>query len=646
MKFTRAWLGDHLETKASLEEIAGKLTMLGLEVERVVDRAAALAPFTVGRVIEARRHPNADRLTVCRVDTGRGESQVVCGAPNARTGMKGVFAPVGAVIPESGEALQAATIRGVESRGMLCSEREMGLSDDHERIIELPEDATVGAPFAAVVGLDDPVVEVAVTANRGDCLGVRGIARELAAASLGTLKPFRAAPVEGAFESPVKWRRDLPAGQGHVCPMVVGRTFRGVVNGPSPKWIRDRLLAIGLRPISALVDITNYVTFDLGRPLHMFDADKLSGDLVMRLARPGETVLALDGGSYALEPDMVVIADPRAVHGIGGVMGGEASGCTESTVNAFLEVALFDPVRVASTGRRLGIESDARHRFERGVDPASALWGAEVAARLVRELCGGEASALTVAGEAAESGRRILRAPWRVRELGGADVPAAEQRRILDALGFETRLEDGRVQATVPSWRRDVEGEADLVEEVLRVWGFERVPPEPLRLETAMPERAVGLAQQRVATARRALAAHGMVEVVTWSFLDSRHAALFGGANTSLAVDNPISAELDAMRPSIVPNLIAAAARNADRGYPDVALFEVGPQYAGVRPEEQATVAAGLFAGASASRHWAEAARAVDSFDAKGAALAVLGACAAPLDKLKVTADAPEWYHP
>ena len=399
MKFTLSWLKQHLETDASVEVIGDRLTMLGLEIEEIVDPAADLAAFTVGRVISCEPHPDADRLSVCLVDTGERSVQVVCGAPNARTGMKGVFAPSGTHIPGTGLDLKKTKIRGVESNGMLCSEREMGLSDEHEGIIDLPEDSPIGAPFAAVMGLDDPVIDIAITPNRGDCLGVHGVARDLAAAGLGKLVDFDRSPVTGSFDSPIVWRRDFPDGDGDACPMVVGRSFRNLRNGPSPKWLQDRLNAIGLRPISALVDITNYVTMDLGRPLHVFDADKLAGHLTMRFARAGESVLALDGRTYDLAPDMVVIADDKAVHGIGGVMGGEDSGCTESTINVFLEVALFDPVRVASTGRRLGIESDARYRFERGLDPTSALWGAEVAARLVLDLCGGEASTVCSAGD-------------------------------------------------------------------------------------------------------------------------------------------------------------------------------------------------------------------------------------------------------
>ena len=644
MKFSLSWLEEHLETDAPLDAITDRLTALGLELEGVTDRGADLAAFTVGYVIEAKPHPNADRLSVCRVETAAGEVQVVCGAPNARTGMKGVFAPAGVFIPGTGIELKSAEIRGVASNGMLCSEREMGLSDEHEGIIELPADAPIGASFAQVAGLDDPVIEVQITPNRQDCAGVHGIARDLAAAGMGTLKPFDATPEPGTYESPIRWRRDFPDGLGDACPLVVGRHFRGVTNGPSPQWLRDRLRAIGLRPISALVDITNLVTMDLGRPLHVFDADKLAGDLTMRFARDGERILALDGKDYTLDSGMTVIADGRAVHGIGGIMGGEETGVTAATMNVFLEVALFDTVRTATTGRRLGIESDARYRFERGVDPASALWGAEVAARLVREFCGGEASTLTIAGEMPDARRTVTLRAGRVATLGGVDVPVAEQRRILDSLGFETSEADGAIAATAPTWRSDIDGEADLVEEVLRVRGYDTVPAVPLGLVGALPALAVDLSFQRARRARRALAGRGMVEAVTWSFMPSAQAALFDGAGLALA--NPISSDLDVMRPSILPNLIAAAGRNADRGHPDVALFEVGPQFADETPEGQARVAAGIFAGNAAPRHWAAPSRAPDAFDAKDAALAALGACAAPLEKLQITTDAPAWYHP
>ncbi len=646
MKFTLSWLRDHLETEATLEEIARRLTMIGLEVEEIRDPAAELAAFTAARVKSAEPHPNADKLKVCVVETATGEVQVVCGAPNARAGMIGVFAPVGTHIPGTGLDLTRAKIRGIESNGMLLSEREIGLSDDHEGIVELAPDTPVGTPLARVLGRDDPVIELAITPNRADCLGVHGVARDLAAAGLGSLKPFDRTPVAGTFDSPIQWHRDFPAGMEDACPMVVGRYFRNLRNGPSPKWMQDRLTAIGLRPISALVDITNYVTFDLGRPLHVFDADRLEGDLVMRFARKGETILALDGRTYELAEGMTVIADARGVHGIAGVMGGEESGCTEETTNVFLEVALFDPVRTATTGRRLGIESDARFRFERGVDPQSALWGAEVAARLIVECCGGEASRLTVAGEMPEWRREIALRPERLARFGGLEVEAAEARCILDALGFETTRRDGAIVAVPPSWRRDVEGEHCLVEEVLRIHGFDRIPETPLPRETALPEPALSPTQRRVALARRVLAGRGMMEAVTWSFTSSTDAELFGGVDERLRLANPISAELDVMRPSILPNLLAAARRNADRGFPDLALFEVGPTYRDDSAEGQDTVAAGVRHGRTGPRHWRAQPRPVDVFDAKADALAVLADIGAPTAGLQTVAEAPSWYHP
>lgn len=650
MKFTLNWLKDHLETEAPLEAIVERLSMLGLEVEGVEDRAAALRPFTVARVLAAEPHPDADRLRVCRVETAQGEVQVVCGAPNARTGMWGVFAPAGSRVPGTGLDLKKGVIRGVESNGMLVSERELGLSDEHEGIIDLGDGAglAVGQSFAALQGLDDPVIEIAITPNRADCLGVRGIARDLAAAGLGSLKPSALLqPVEGSFDSPLKWRRDLPADREAACPYVAGRYFRGVTNGPSPRWLQERLKAIGLRPISALVDITNYVTYDLGRPLHVFDAAKVKGDPTMRFARPGEEILALDGRSYALDPEVLVIADEKGPEGIGGIMGGELSGCTEETTEVFLEVALFDPILVATTGRRLGINSDARYRFERGLDPESARWGVEVAARLILELCGGEVSQVVSAGTIPASERRVTLRPERVAALGGVAVPAERQQALLSALGFAVAAgEGGRLDCGVPSWRHDVEGEACLVEEVLRLEGYEAIPAVSLPRDSALPQPALSLAQKRVSAVRAALAWAGLEEAVTFSFIAERQARAFGWENEALRLDNPISADLDVMRPSVLPTLLEAAVRNADRGFPDVGLFEVGPQYAGTKPADQASVAAALRAGQSGSRHWLQPARAVDAFDAKADALRVLEALGVPLENLQVTADAPAWYHP
>ncbi|SMF62826.1 phenylalanyl-tRNA synthetase beta subunit [Tistlia consotensis] len=649
MKFTLSWLRDHLETAASVEKICETLSLIGLEVESVEDRGRALAPFTVAYVEEAAPHPNADRLRVCQLRTKDGPVQVVCGAPNARTGMTGVFAPTGTHIPGTGIDLKSGMIRGVASNGMLVSEREMGLSDDHEGIIDLsPAEGAaapqVGTPFARILGLDDVIIEVGITPNRGDCLGVRGIARDLAAAGLGRLKPFQAPKVEGSYASPIEWR--ITEGAEGYCPFVAGRHFRGLTNGPSPAWLQRRLTAIGLRPISALVDITNYVTFDLGRPLHVFDAAKVKGDPTMRFAREGEEILALDGRTYALDPETLVIADGNGPEGIGGVMGGELSGCTEETTEVFLEVALFDPISVAFAGRRLGIHSDARYRFERGLDPESGAWGPEVAARLILELCGGEASEVVTAGTIPDTKRSLVLRKDRCETLGGVPVPDGEQVRILQDLGFEVTDRGDDLEVAVPSWRPDVECEACLVEEVLRLHGYEHLPTSPLTLDTAMPLPALSTAQRRASAARTALCWSGLEECVTFSFVAERHARLFGWSDEALRLDNPISAELDVMRPSVLIPLIEAAARNADRGFGDSGLFEVGPAYETAAPDGQRQVAAALRVGHAAPRHWAAERRPVDAFDAKADALRVLEAAGAPVDNLQVSTDAPGWYHP
>jgi phenylalanyl-tRNA synthetase beta chain len=646
MKFTLSWLEDHLITDASLDEILETLTRIGLEVESVWNPGRDLAPFVVGHVVEARQHPNADRLRLCLIDTGSGEPvQVVCGAPNARTGMKGVFAAVGTTIPGTGMALKAGNIRGEASNGMLCSEREMGLSEEHEGIIELPDDAPVGQPFAPVMGLDDPVIDVAVTPNRQDCLGVYGIARDLAAAGLGELREFAPAPVAGSFDSPIKVDLDLLAESPEACPCFVGRYFRGVKNGPSPAWMQRRLRAIGLRPISALVDITNYVTYDLGRPLHVFDAKTVTGNIRPRLARDGETMLALNGKEYTLDATMTVIADEAKAEGLGGVMGGETSGCTEATTDVFLEVALFDPLRTAATGRKLQIESDARYRFERGVDPAMVIPGAEHATRLIQQLCGGAASALVIAGSPEVPPTEVIFRPDRVRTLGGLELDPERQAGILEALGFALdRGDPDRWRVVAPTWRSDVEGEADIVEEVCRIHGLDKVPSVPLPREQVISLPSLSAGQRRVPRAKRALAARGMVECVTWSFTSSAWAALFGGNALKLA--NPISADLDQMRPSVLPNLLLAAQRNHARGYADLALFEAGPAYRTDKPDGQDLVAGGIRTGQVVGRHWAGGARPVDAFDAKADAIAALAAAGAPVDNLQVVAEAPAWYHP
>jgi phenylalanyl-tRNA synthetase beta chain len=644
MKFTLSWLKEHLDTTASLEEIRQRLTMLGLEVEGITNAAETLKGFVVGYVVEAKQHPNADRLRVCTVDTGSGVVQVVCGAPNARTGMKGIFAPTGSYIPGTDLHLKASKIRGEDSNGMLCSSRELQLGDDHSGIIDLPAETRTGAPAAEALGLDDPVIEIKVTPNRGDCLGVHGIARDLAAAGVGTLQPFKSERVKGTYASPIKWTHGCEARPDSPCPIVVGRHFRGLKNGPSPDWLQRRLKAIGLRPISILVDITNLVTFDLNRPLHVFDARKLAGDLVMRQAREGETILALDGKTYTLDPSVSVIADSKAAHGIGGVMGGEETGVQNDTTEVFLEVAYFTPIKVAATGRKLGIQSDARYRFERGIDPQSVEWGTDVATRLILELCGGEASEITRSGVMPKWERSYDLRADRVKTLTAIDVPAKATADILTKLGFGI-TGSGPWTAAVPSWRPDVIGEADLVEEVTRVYGFDHIPTTSLPQLSATSKPVRTPFQQRVPQARRALAARGMSEAVTWSFLPRKKAERFGGGAEDLRLLNSIDATLDTMRPSILPNLIEAAARNEARGLADPALFEVGPTYQNATPSGQRPVAAGVRHNMAVPRNWQGPARTVDAFDAKADALAVLAAIGAP-DNLATHAGAPDWYHP
>jgi phenylalanyl-tRNA synthetase beta chain len=644
MKFTLSWLKEHLDTTATLDEVRDRLTMLGLEVEDITNAAETLKGFVVGYVVEAVQHPNADRLRVCKVDTGSGIVQVVCGAPNARTGMKGVFAPTGSYIPGTDLLLKASKIRGEDSNGMLCSSRELQLGDDHSGIIDLPADTRTGAPAAEALGLDDPVIEIKVTPNRGDCLGVHGIARDLAASGLGTLRPIKADKIKGTFKSPIKWTHGYEPRPDSPCPLVVGRYFRGLKNGPSSDWLQRRLKAIGLRPISALVDITNLVTFDLNRPLHVFDAKKLAGDLVMRQAREGESILALDGKTYALDPSVSVIADAKGPHGIGGVMGGEDTGVREDTTDVFLEVAYFTPMPVAATGRKLGILSDARYRFERGIDPQSCWWGAEVAARLILELCGGETSEVVSSGVMPNWERSYTLRADRVKTLTAIDVPAQQTADILGKLGFSVSG-NGPWTAGVPSWRPDIVGEADLVEEVTRVFGFDHIPTTSLpRLHpTSRPVRTP--LQQRAPLARRALAARGMNEAVTWSFLPRKQAERFGGGGADLRLLNSIDATLDTMRPSILPTLIDAASRNEARGLSNPALFEVGPQYKDATPAGQRPVASGVRHNMAVPRNWQGPARTVDAFDAKADALAVLAAIGAP-DNLSTQAGAPDWYHP
>jgi phenylalanyl-tRNA synthetase beta chain len=635
MKFTLSWLKEHLDTDASAQEIADKLTAIGLEVEEVSSPAEALAPFRVAKVLTAEKHPQADKLQVLSVDAGTGETiQVVCGAPNAHAGMVGVFGPPGTYIPGSDITLKVAAIRGVESRGMMCSSRELELGDDHSGIIELPDDAPVGTAYTQYAGLDDPVFDVNVTPNRQDAMGVRGIARDLAAAGLGTLKPLGVPQIEGSFPCPVPVRVEDPEG----CPAFFGRAIKGLRNGASPDWMQRRLKAAGQRPISALVDITNYVMIDLGRPSHAYDIAKLSGGLNARAAREGEKVLALNEKEYTLEPFMTVIADERQVHDIGGIMGGEDSGVSEQTTDVMLEIAYFTPERIARTGQALGLTSDARSRFERGVDPGFLDDGLAILTGLILDICGGEPSAEVRAGQPPLDRRVISFDFGRTKALGGIDVPEDRQRAILDNLGFEV---NGNA-VTVPTWRRDVEGTADLVEEIARITGYDQLPSTPLQRAPGVAKATATRSQLVERRVRRTAAARGLDEAVTWSFISEAEAAAFGGGEWRLA--NPISEEMKVMRPSLLPGLIAASRRNLDRGASSVRLFEIGRRY--LADAERPTLAF-LFAGERTARAWQSGkGQGFDAFDAKAEVLALLDAAGAPVDNLQVFPDAGPTWHP
>jgi phenylalanyl-tRNA synthetase beta chain len=647
MKFTLSWLKDHLDTDEPVEKLADKLTMIGLEVEHLEDKAKALAPFTIARVISAEQHPNADRLRVCMVETGNGAApvQVVCGAPNARAGLVSVFSPPGTYIPGKNITLGVGTIRGVESRGMLCSAAELQISEDHDGIMELPADAPVGKAYAEWAGLGDPLFEINLTPNRPDCAGVHGIARDLAAADMGKFKDAGIKPIKGEFPCPVK----VTVEDKKLCPGFALRLVRGVKNGPSPQWLQQRLTSIGLRPINALVDITNFMTYDRARPLHVFDASKVTGNLTVRRARDGETLLALDGRTYTLDNGVCVIADDHGVESLAGIMGGEASGCDETTTDVLIESALWNEINIAQTGRKLGINSDARYRFERGVDPAFMVPGLELAAKLVMEICGGTPSENVVVGNAYGDDRIIEFPLSEVKRLAGIEVPFPQARRILTHLGFMVAGSGPVVKVAIPSWRSDVHGKADIVEEIVRIVGVDQVPMTPFERGEEPRKPVLTPLQLRTRRARRGLAARGMVEAVTWSFISKQAAVLFGGGKSELALANPIAADLSDMRPSLLPGLIAAAQANFDRGLPDVALFEVGQIFKGDRPEDQFVAASGIRHGFASSkglgRHWSGSASA-DAFDAKTDALAVLSAAGAPMQALQIVPGGPPWLHP
>jgi len=647
VKFTLSWLKEHLDTDEPLEKLADKLTMIGLEVEHIEDKAKALVPFTIARVISAEQHPNADRLRVCMVDTGDGGTpvQVVCGAPNARAGLVSVFSPPGTFIPGKNITLGIGTIRGVESRGMLCSAAELQISEDHDGIMELPADAPIGAPYALWAALGDPLIEINLTPNRQDCAGVHGIARDLAAADMGKFRDHAIKPVKGEFPCPVK----VTVEDARLCPGFALRLVRGVRNGPSPEWLQKRLISIGLRPINALVDITNFMTFDRARPLHVFDAAKVRGNLTVRRARDSESLLALDGRTYTLDNGVCVIADDHGVESLAGIMGGVASGCSEATTDVLIESALWNEINIAQTGRKLGINSDARYRFERGVDPAFMVPGLEMATRMVMELCGGTPSENIVVGKAFGDDRVIDFPLTEVKRLAGIDVPLPEMKIILTRLGFMMAGSGPVMKVAVPSWRTDVHGKADIVEEIVRIVGVDKVPMTPFERGDDARKPVLTAIQLRTRRAKRALAARGMVEAVTWSFIAKPAAELFGGGQPELALANPIASDLSDMRPSLLPGLVAAAQANSDRGFPDVALFEVGQVFKGDRPEDQFVAASGVRHGFASSkgigRHWSGSAMA-DALDGKADAFAVLSAAGTPMQALQVVPGGPDWLHP
>ena len=640
MKFTLSWLKDFLDTNASVDEIAERLTAIGLEIEEVVDPLAAVKDLIVVSVDECVAHPDSDHLHVLKVNTGKELVQIVCGAPNARAGMKGILARPGDYVPAFGDKLKAGKIRGVESFGMMCAEDELGVGPDHTGIIECPEDAVVGASITTVYP-SDPVFDVSITPNRGDCMSVYGIARDLAAAGLGTLKTPKHNVTVCAFKSDVKLSNEATE---IGAPFFTLREIRGVKNGASPKWMQDRLTAVGLRPISALVDVTNYFNITFGRPLHVFDADKVKGQITVRSARDGEKLTALDGKEYALSDGMVVIADENGVESIAGIMGGEASGCEESTTRVLLESAYFTPESIAKTGQKLILTSDSRQRFERGVDPASTIpVGAEMAAQMIMELCGGECSDIIVTGAEPAAPAPIFFDPKRVEKLCGVDVPADICREILEKLGCFVKPESNGFSVVRPTWRSDISGSHDLVEEVLRIYGYNKLPeialPRPNGVHGILQPK-----QRREVSVRRAMANRGGCQTITWSFMSSKDAVPFRTKDAVL-IANPISADLNEMRPNLLPNLISAARSNITKGTFDGCLFEVGPQFFGFKPMEQETVACQLRFGQATPRHWAVAQRPVDVFDAKADALAALDAAEAP-QSVQIVREAPAWYHP
>lgn len=641
MKFTLSWLKEHLDTNASFNEIVETLTKVGLEVEEVYNPAANLEGFVTAEIVKKEKHPDADKLSLLTVSTGSEKFQVVCGAPNCYEGLKGVFAKAGTVIPQYNEVLKVGNIRGVESFGMMCSERELCLGDDHNGIIELAKDTLVGVSAAEVLSID-PVVEISITPNRGDCLGVRGIARDLAAAGLGKVKPLNIKETPVKFTSPIKIRvEDFDA-----CPTYVGRYIKGVNNkAQTPKWMKDRLVAIGLKSISPLVDITNYINFDLCRPLHVFDASKLKGDLVIRMAKEGEKFTSLEDKTYELDNKCLGICDDEGVECLGGIMGGFEKGCTPDTVDVLLECATFKPEVISRTGRKYNIESDSRYRYERGIDPSSNKLGSDYATQLILEICGGEASNIMIEGTDSAEERVAYTTVEKIKSFAGIDVTKEQVVEILSHLEFKVSIEGNKIKAVIPSWRNDVAIESDIIEEVVRMYGLDNIPALSLPTDK-FPAQTLTTEQRRVVTAKHELASRGMYETVTWSFTDSSIGQYFRKSADEILLSNPIAADLDEMRQSILPNLLLGVKNNIARGYSDVSLFEVGPEFYGRKPLDQRNVTAGVRSGKTSKKSWIGDVREYDVFDAKADAIAVIAAANGPYDNAQITNDAPKYYHP
>ena len=646
MKFTLNWLKDHLETNANISEIESTLTNIGLEVDSLIDRSEELKPFRVAKVINVKKHPDADRLKVCEVETTNGNFQVVCGAPNAKKGMLGIFAPENSFIPGTSLKLKRTKIRGVESCGMLVSEKEMGISDEHEGIIEIDSNKKIGDSFSNVYGLDDPIFEINITPNRSDCLSVRGIARDLAAAGLGSLKHNSIKKIQGSFISNIKWKRDFISKNENLCLGVSGRLFKNVKNSESPDWLKKRLIAIGLRPISALVDITNFITFDLGRPLHVYDADKLKGNLSMRLAKKGEKCKTLDEKEYELDLNMVVIADDTKLHGIGGLMGGLDSGCTLNTQNVFLEVALFDPIAITKAGRKLNLQSDARFRFERGVDPTSIEWGVDKATEMILELCGGTASEITCDQSSLAPQKIIEFNNNDIQTIGGIDIETKDQISILENLGFKTKIRsENIIEVIVPNFRPDIDSSADIVEEITRIYGFDKIVPQSIIKDIRINRELLGENLKAFYKSKRLIASRGYLETITWSFISSKY-SVNKNINSGLKILNPISSDLNVMRDSIFPNLLESINININRLYGNGKLFEVGPQFQGSSEKDQQMMATGIQYGVANSILWNEEKRFSDVFDIKSDLFFVLNQLNVPIDNLIYKESTNSIFHP